>query len=62
MRYILFAGFNYHPLGGANDILGTGDSIEDLQNSAILRYNPKDWWHIYDTEEKEIVAFYRGGF
>ena len=56
MRYILFAGYKYYPSGGAKDLRGYGNSIDGLRDSADLKDHDFDWWHILDTEKKEVVA------
>jgi hypothetical protein len=55
MRYILFGGEEYYPSDGANDILGFGDSVDDLAQSESLTGACIDWWHIYDLQAKKIV-------
>ena len=60
MRYILFMGDKYYPSGGALDIAGFGDSIDSLVACQSLQEFIDDnclfWWHVYDTEDREIVA------
>lgn len=55
MRYILFAGVEYYPLGGFNDVKGWSDSIDSLRDSEALKAKDIDWWHIYDTEKRGII-------
>lgn len=68
-RYILFAGDIYYPRGGARDLVGYRDSVEeckqlfyavrdseigwDLFNDA--NYTESHWAHVYDTENNSIV-------
>ena len=61
MRYLLFGSNEfYYAQGGAHDLLGAGDSIDDLSSSAILQPTGKPdeicWWHIFDIEEKRIIS------
>jgi len=56
-RFLLFAGNDYYPEGGANDFKGSYDSIED----AVKAHNPKEfeydggWANIFDLENEKIV-------
>ena len=36
MRYLLFGGQTYHPLGGAADLLGLSDDLSELQERLVL--------------------------
>lgn len=63
-RYALFAGYNYYPSGGWDDIYGTYDTVEEAQEAwRIARSNPErvlrsDWGHIIDLttgEETRVV-------
>lgn len=56
-RYYLFAGQYYYAQGGAHDLIASSDSIDDL-NKQIPNEDDcaDDWWHIYDSETKEIVS------
>jgi hypothetical protein len=66
MRYILFGSDEvYYANGGAHDFLGCGNSVDDLVNSEVLKVSFErdgdnaiviEWWHIFDTETREIVA------
>ena len=50
-RYLLFGGQNYDPNGGWGDFIADGDDAEE-----ILAHRPlTEWWHIVDTETREIV-------
>lgn len=52
MRYLLFMGDDYYPLGGASDLqlctetLPTVDTLPD----------DVDWAHVYDLETRTLVA------
>lgn len=59
MRYLLFGGDTYYAEGGANDFLGSSDSVISLSTSDRLKdggeHGEVDWWHIFDTEIMSIV-------
>lgn len=44
MRYLLFAGQNYYPQGGIDDLVGEFESIEEAQR--VCGVAPYDWGHI----------------
>jgi len=68
-RYILFAGDIYYPRGGARDLVGYRDSIEECKqlfyairgsDIALDFFNDVDyieshWAHVFDTESNSIV-------
>ena len=64
-RYIAFYGWNYYPLGGADDFLLQGDSLKECIDAVLdfhenvneyERYNfIIHFAHIYDTQLGEIV-------
>lgn len=60
MRYLLFGKDEfYYAAGGAHDYLGSGDSVDALVNSKVLEDEDGEricWWHVFDTETREIVA------
>lgn len=51
-RFILFAGDQYHPLGGARDVAGGWNSIEEA--IAAGRACGRDWWNILDVRTGEF--------
>ena len=57
MDYILFAGNNYYPNGGAEDIIGTFSSMEEAKEGYIeaSMRSPYEWMHIYCISEGRIV-------
>lgn len=57
-HYLLFGGQNYYALGGAHDLIDDFASIDDasVEGSAMLSEGGIDWWHVYDTVSKQIVA------
>lgn len=55
-RYLLFAGFDYYPLGGWDDFKGDFDTKE----SALVYCTSEihsDWFQVVDTETKEKLDF-----
>jgi len=56
MRYLLFGGECYYARGGAHDLLGSGNSSDDLIKSEALNARDIEWWHVYDTVERKIVC------
>lgn len=67
--YLLFAGHNYYPRGGAEDFRAFGDSIEELQElytksadawSRLEGSYPNPWGQIVETSTMEIVLWDRG--
>lgn len=57
-RYIVFAGNNYYPGGGACDY--TGHSFEDKEAAKeaglkCLARDGNDWVHIFDAIDERIV-------
>jgi len=56
MRYILFGGGEiYYAAGGANDFMDSSDSLNALTSRPIDPYMIQ-WWHIFDTVDRVIVA------
>lgn len=55
-RYLLFAGADYYPSPGWEDYHGDFETLEEAltAGAAHLRMG-EDWWHIVDTEMKQIV-------
>ncbi len=64
-RYILFAGCNYYPDGGWDDMVKDFDSMEDAIEWAsnpknipgeILKQSREGWWHLVDIDAGEKVT------
>lgn len=62
-QFLLFAGDDYYPEGGAEDFIGSYDRLDD----AIKAHDPNEylvaggWANVFDLEEEKIVKyFYRG--
>ncbi len=56
-RYLLFAGDDYYPQGGINDLVDFFDTVELAKEKAerIVEINNYDWYHIYDIVECKII-------
>ena len=58
-RFLLFAGHNYYPRGGANDLQDSFDTEEEaiVEGNKLtdlsLNYTEYDWFNIIDTKEGE---------
>lgn len=57
-HYLLFGGETYYALGGAHDLIDDFPTLDDarIEGSALLAEGGIDWWHVYDTKSKQIVA------
>jgi hypothetical protein len=62
-RYMLFAGDSYYAEGGAGDFK---DDFFELENAIragkLALENRCDWWHVFDTENRKIVALKNGSY
>jgi hypothetical protein len=56
-RYLIFGGEIYYAKGGFHDFLSSHDSLSDAVLCA-RQYddNEVEWWHIFDSEARTIVA------
>ena len=54
-KYLLFAGSQYYPEGGASDFIGFYDTIQDAQ---IARPEDIDWAHIAGVDGETLVIRY----
>lgn len=52
-RFVLFAGYTYYPRGGFNDKIGSFDTLNEA-HEAVATY---DWYQIYDSFERRLVAW-----
>ena len=52
-KYLLFAGSDFYPMGGWEDLIGTSDDLNKLAEKARERH--RDWYHIVDTETGKVV-------
>ncbi len=49
-RFIVFAGDNYYPCGGAYDFMGEFEDLDDAMQSP----SRGDWYHIFDTHTGDV--------
>ena len=60
MRYFLFGGEAYYPLGGFNDFILSSNDLPELISHAKDEQDEEgayiDWWHIFDSEAGKIIA------
>ena len=61
-RYIIFAGDQYYPLGGWDDLFGTAESLEEAKILYKKGFNTvgslglqERWAHIVDAETNKII-------
>lgn len=54
-RYLVFAGWNYYPLGGWDDLHGIYDTLEEAKAAALEAEDKGDWAHIVDSETGQQV-------
>ena len=63
MAYLLFAGNDYYPKGGANDLKGSFDTLD----SAIAKHNPAEfrydggWANVLCTDSLKLVKKFSRG-
>ena len=65
MKYLLFAGWNYYPSGGFNDLRGKFDTLEEAHKGRDEFYKSEGlevgeeggfcWHHIVDRETGKII-------
>jgi hypothetical protein len=55
-RYLLFAGPNYYPAGGADDLIGDFDTMVLVVKE--IRDIRADWWNVLDTETGQTYNKY----
>ena len=62
-RYVLFAGDDYYPSGGAHDYRGSFDTVEEAKDAPTPAYSwnstPADWAHIADGADGLRIIWYR---
>jgi hypothetical protein len=57
-RYLIFGGDHFYAMGGFHDFLSSHDVISDAMR--CVKQYPEgyvQWWHIFDSESHEIVAY-----
>jgi len=64
MRYLVFAGYEHYPRGGAGDIASFSNSLKDAHEQfKELSENEEenDWVHVLDTDTMKCVYTYYVG-
>ncbi len=58
LRFLVFAGSNYYPVGGWEDRQGSFNSLAEAIASAkmVAKREFDGWWHVVDIQEGKIVA------
>lgn len=55
MIYIVFAGSDHYPSGGAEDLQVVTDNKKEAIRSAIHHYHDKDWSHVFSLAEGRVI-------
>jgi hypothetical protein len=55
IRYMVFHGWDYYPLGGADDLLSVHATEEEALQAAKDLDCEYKWWHIYDSWAGEVI-------
>jgi len=57
-RFLLFAGSDYYPLGGWNDLAGAYDTAQEAVLAGVQRSESETFgfYHVLDCESWSIVA------
>lgn len=64
MNYLLFAGSNYYPAGGWQDLQGTYKTLQEAleHTKTICRASwgsdPFDWYHVVEVSTLKVVAYW----
>ncbi len=59
-RYIAFAGANYYPSGGWDDLVGTFDDLDEAKTAAQPTDSGwTDWANVVDTETRVGLSWDR---
>lgn len=54
-NFMLFAGDDYYPSGGMNDLVGEFESLDEIpQKLNESNFGLYDWAHIYDVKEDRV--------
>lgn len=57
-KYLLFAGCDYYPSGGADDFIESFDEVSDAVASIHADSRGNDWYHVVDRDTMKIA--YKG--
>ena len=60
-RYLLFAGEDYYPSGGAYDFVGSFDSIDEAVNALNYKEYRDCWANVFDLTTEKIVKHHSRG-
>jgi hypothetical protein len=55
VKYLLFAGANYYPSGGANDFIAAFDSVDAAQTHINENLSDVDWAHVASFDGQALV-------
>jgi hypothetical protein len=58
MRYIVFSGYYYYPIGGAEDYTSSHKDLESAiaAGKAAIGRLSECWWHVLDAQTGNIIA------
>lgn len=59
-RFLVFAGDNYYPLGGFDDLQGDYETLEAAQFAAEALN--REWAQVADTQTGEYLSWERDGY
>ena len=56
--FLLFAGSECYAMGGANDLKGTFDDLEEAVKAGVASFEggESEWWHVFSTKDSKIMA------
>ena len=62
-NYLIFAGYNYYPLGGAEDLVCAESNYEEAIITLTKKCKETEkygsvWGHIYSISERKIIYTY----
>lgn len=56
-RFMLFAGRQYYPLGGADDLVKTYPTVTEADQEVVGELSSDfSWAHVYDVETGKMVS------
>lgn len=57
MKYLLFMGFSYYPLGGMKDFMRGFDTLQEAKDYAEVLVDTEayDWAHVCNSEKLDII-------
>ncbi|RTL00389.1 MAG: hypothetical protein EKK57_07250 [Proteobacteria bacterium] len=54
-RYLLFAGYDYYPMGGWGDFVDSFSEYPEALERAVEEMKNKDWFQIVDIYETRLI-------